>query len=63
MDLGTFTGLYTGFLILIFIGIFAWAYSSRRKKSFDEAANLVFDDELKDASAAKGVSGSNAGAK
>ena len=31
--------------MLTFVGIFAWAYSSRRQKSFDEAANLVFSDE------------------
>ncbi|RKF20023.1 cbb3-type cytochrome c oxidase subunit 3 [Alginatibacterium sediminis] len=46
MDFGTFSGLYTAFLILIFIGIFAWAYSKRRKKDFEEAANLVFADEV-----------------
>lgn len=47
MDHGTFSGLYTGFLIVIFIGIIAWAYSSKRKPSFDQAANLVFADDEK----------------
>jgi cytochrome c oxidase cbb3-type subunit 4 len=28
-----------------FIGIVWWAYSSKRKHSFDEAANLALDDE------------------
>jgi len=38
-------GIITLVLILVFVGIFAWAYSSRRQKQFDEAANLVFSDE------------------
>jgi cytochrome c oxidase cbb3-type subunit 4 len=29
------------------VGVCYWAFSSRNKKSFDEAANLVFDDEKK----------------
>jgi cytochrome c oxidase cbb3-type subunit 4 len=32
-----------------FLGLVAWAYSSRRKSDFDEAANLPFaDDEMND---------------
>ncbi|AYV13784.1 MULTISPECIES: CcoQ/FixQ family Cbb3-type cytochrome c oxidase assembly chaperone [Shewanella] len=45
MDYGTMQGIITLVLILVFVGIFAWAYSSRRQKQFDEAANLVFSDE------------------
>ncbi|WP_372872713.1 cbb3-type cytochrome oxidase subunit 3 [Shewanella sp.] len=45
MDYGTLHGLVTIVVMLTFVGIFAWAYSSRRKKQFDEAANLVFSDE------------------
>ncbi len=41
MDYGTFRGLYTLLLMAIMIGIIVWAYSKRRKTSFDEAANLV----------------------
>ena len=41
MDYGTFRGLYTLLLMVIMIGIIVWAYSKRRKASFDEAANLV----------------------
>ena len=37
---GTLSGLFTGLLILIFIGLFAWAWSSRRRAAFDEAAAL-----------------------
>ena len=45
MDYGTFRGIVTVGMLILFIGIYAWAYSSRRKKSFDEAANYVFADE------------------
>ena len=33
---------------ITFIGIIWWAYSGRRKSSFDEAANLPFADESDD---------------
>jgi cytochrome c oxidase cbb3-type subunit 4 len=31
--------------IIIFLGIIAWAYSSKRKKDFDEAARLPLEDD------------------
>ncbi|MCL1048278.1 cbb3-type cytochrome c oxidase subunit 3 [Shewanella abyssi] len=45
MDYGTLRGIITIVVMVTFIGIFAWAYSSSRKKQFDEAANLVFSDD------------------
>ncbi|MBA1278338.1 MULTISPECIES: cbb3-type cytochrome oxidase subunit 3 [Pseudomonadaceae] len=45
MDIGTLRGLGTILVFVAFIGIVLWAYSSKRKKSFDEAANLPFADE------------------
>ncbi|WP_025820357.1 CcoQ/FixQ family Cbb3-type cytochrome c oxidase assembly chaperone [Shewanella marina] len=45
MDYGTFQGISTLVVMITFVGIFAWAYSKRRKKQFDEAANLIFSDE------------------
>ena len=33
------------FMLVTFLGLCVWAYSSKRKKSFDEAANLPFADE------------------
>ncbi|MGI2261567.1 cbb3-type cytochrome oxidase subunit 3 [Shewanella sp. GXUN23E] len=45
MDYGTLQGIITIVVMLTFVGIFAWAYSGRRKKQFDEAANLVFADD------------------
>lgn len=47
MDINDLRGLSTAFLMITFIGMCFWAYNSKRKKSFDEAANLPFaDDEL-----------------
>jgi cytochrome c oxidase cbb3-type subunit IV len=45
MDYGTLQGILTIIVMLTFVGIFAWAYSSRRQQQFDDAANLVFSDE------------------
>ncbi|WP_298774245.1 cbb3-type cytochrome c oxidase subunit 3 [uncultured Shewanella sp.] len=45
MDYGTLQGIITLVVMLTFVGIFAWAYSSRQKSAFDDAANLVFSDE------------------
>jgi cytochrome c oxidase cbb3-type subunit 4 len=47
MDLTIFRITFTVVLFVTFIGIVIWAYSKRRKKDFDEAANLPFDDEDK----------------
>jgi cytochrome c oxidase cbb3-type subunit 4 len=47
MDINDLRGLSTAFLMFAFIGLCLWAYSKKRKKSFDEAANLPFaDDEM-----------------
>jgi cytochrome c oxidase cbb3-type subunit 4 len=45
MDINDLRGLSTLFLLFAFIGLCVWAYSKKRKKSFDEAANLPFADE------------------
>ncbi|TBU93558.1 cbb3-type cytochrome oxidase subunit 3 [Stutzerimonas kirkiae] len=45
MDIGTLRGLGTLLVFVAFTGIVVWAYSSKRKKSFDEAANLPFADD------------------
>jgi len=41
----TFHIFWTIALFLVFLGIFAWAWSGRRKKDFAEAANLPLDDD------------------
>ena len=45
MDINHLRGLSTVFLMVAFIGLCFWAYSSKRKKEFDDAANLPFADE------------------
>jgi cytochrome c oxidase cbb3-type subunit 4 len=45
MDINDLRGISTAFLLITFIGLCFWAYSKKRKKSFDEAANLPFADE------------------
>jgi len=46
MDINTLRGLATIFAMIAFISICIWAYSSKRKKDFDDAANLPFADEF-----------------
>lgn len=51
MDITLLRSLFTVLMFVTFIGIVIWAWSSKRKQAFDEAANLPFaDDELSDAS-------------
>jgi cytochrome c oxidase cbb3-type subunit 4 len=45
VDIGLFHSIWTVLLIIIFVGIVLWAWSSRRKSSFDEAARLALDDD------------------
>ena len=44
MDINDLRGFSTLFLIGCCVGLCIWAYSSKRKKTFDEAANLPFAD-------------------
>lgn len=48
MDINTLRGLATIFAMVAFLSVCWWAYSARRKTSFDEAANLPFADEVED---------------
>ena len=53
MDLNDFRTFITTISFVVFAGIVYWAYSSRQRKRFDEAANLPFTDaELPDEIAA-----------
>ena len=45
MDLNLIRSLVTALSLVAFVGIVWWAYSARRKQSFDEAANLPFADD------------------
>ena len=47
MSLATFHAWWTVALVILFIGIVAWAYSGRRKSTFDAAARLPLEDDDK----------------
>lgn len=45
MDINTLRGLSTILVMIVFIGICLWAYSSSKKKDFDDASQLPFADD------------------
>ena len=45
MDINDLRSILTVLAFLCFLGIAAWAYSSKAKKGFDEAAQLPFADD------------------
>lgn len=54
MDINDLRGLSTAFLLVTFIALIFWAYSGKRKKTFDDAANLPFADEKGQAGGTRG---------
>jgi cytochrome c oxidase cbb3-type subunit 4 len=44
MDLNDIRSAVTVLSLLVFLGIVAWAWSSRRRAGFDAAARLPFED-------------------
>ena len=45
MDFSLMQSIWTLVVLVLFIGIVIWAWSSKRKKEFDEAANIPFDED------------------
>lgn len=45
MSWGTAAGVATLIAMIAFVGIVLWAWSSRRRARFDEAARLALDPE------------------
>jgi len=45
MDLNLARSIITVLSLVAFVGIVVWAYGSRRKSRFDEAARLPFADD------------------
>jgi cytochrome c oxidase cbb3-type subunit 4 len=45
MDIGTLRGIGTVLVVVAFTCVALWAYSGKRKASFDEAANLPFAND------------------
>jgi len=48
MDYGTLRGLIALLIFTLFIIIVMWSYSKKRKSSFDDAANSIFEEDHKD---------------
>jgi len=53
VDAAVLHGLWTGALLVIFIGIVIWAWSGKRKTGFDEAARIPLDDDELEVSSAE----------
>lgn len=45
MTFTLFQSIWTIVVMITFLGIVAWAFSSKRKSAFDEAARLPFEDK------------------
>lgn len=45
MDAGTWRGVFTAVMLLLFVGICIWAYSRRRRDEFDAASRLPLDQD------------------
>lgn len=44
-DLGTFRGIVTAVLLVLFVALTIWAYSSKRKPDFDRAARAALEED------------------
>jgi cytochrome c oxidase cbb3-type subunit 4 len=45
MDYGTLRGLVALLILALFIIIVVWSYSKKRKSSFDDIANSIFEED------------------
>ena len=45
MDINDFRGLLTAVLLFSFVGLWIWAWSSRRKSDFDASAALPLEED------------------
>ena len=45
MDINDFRGIITAIVFIAFMGIWAWAWSSRRTKDFEESAALPLEED------------------
>ena len=45
MEINDLRGITTLLVMIAFVSVCVWAYSSKRKDRFEEAANLPFSDE------------------
>ena len=59
MDVIVLRSLTTLFMFLVFVGIVVWSLAARRRKGFDEAAQLPFLEDTLDDVPAAGAQGEN----
>lgn len=45
MDLAFLHSIWTVLLVIVFLAIVVWAYSSKRKSTFDKAARRPLEDD------------------
>ena len=54
MNMGLIHSVWTVLLVILFLGIVFWAFSGRRKQSFDAAARIPLEnDDVPDVSGGK----------
>lgn len=46
MDIGTVRGLITAALIVLFVALIVWAWSSKRRATFERAARMPLEDDV-----------------
>jgi len=45
IDSGTLSGIFTAILLVLFVGMWVWAFSARRKAKFEEAARMPLEED------------------
>ena len=45
MNYGVFGSVMTVVMLVVFVGIVAWAWSGKRRAAFDEAARVPLEDD------------------
>lgn len=45
MDQAIIGSIFTVIVFIAFVGVLYWAFTSRNKARFDEAANIIFEDD------------------
>ena len=49
-DYGLYSSIMTVVMLVVFIGIVAWAYSGRRRAAFDDAARVPLEEDAREGS-------------
>ena len=46
MSSGTLSGIVIAILLVLFVGVWVWAYSSRRQEQFSRAARMPLEEDV-----------------